>query len=158
MAVSKRGASSSSGGELALGADANLRCTAYSVPNLYSVTPLTHLIVSLIMTGMADGMNIDVAAAAAALLDAGADINAAVEVAGQVSPGADPPVTPYVGPPMHFSPVMMLANTGPSTSGKGVELLKLLIERGADLNAKAGDGKSTREMPMSQEANAIINV
>jgi hypothetical protein len=143
---------------LKLGADANLRCTAYSVPNLFSVTPITHFIVSLVMTGMADGMYMDVAAAVEALLDGGADINARVNIAGQVSPGAEPPVTAHQGPEMGFTPVMMLANTAPSTSPKGVEILKLLLARGADLGAKAGDGKTTREMPMSQEAQQLINV
>jgi hypothetical protein len=58
---------------------------------------------------------------------------------------------------MDFTAVMMLANTGPTTGGKGCELLRLLVARGADLNAKAGDGKATREMPMSGEATAILN-
>jgi hypothetical protein len=142
---------------LKLGADPNLPCEAYSYPNVYHVTPLTHFIVTLIMTGMADGMYMDIASAAEALLDAGADINGRVNIKGQCNPGADPPLIPYTGPPMDFTAVMMLANTGPTTGGKGCELLRLLVARGADLNAKAGDGKATREMPMSGEATAILN-
>ena len=142
---------------LALGADANLRCSAYNMPNLYSVTPLSHLIVSLLMTGMADGMGLDVAAGARALLEAGADPDARVDVLNTVSPGAETPLGDYAGPPMGFTPVMLLANTSPTASPRALDVLRALIAKGADLGARNAGGATTRDMPMAAEAAAIIN-
>ncbi len=149
------------------GADPTLRCTVFTDPykHLLSVTPLTHVIGRMVMmNNWADTKNIDIDSAARALLDAGADVNACVEIVNGVSINGDPVLTPYDGAPYHLTAVMLLATQlkdfsgcgPPSTLPRARDMLKVLLERGADLSIRNGEGKTVREMRMSREAEEII--
>ena len=153
---------------LALGADPNVRFDFYSnynlCPRLYSLTPLTYLVMQFVLGGMAEMMKLDAAAGARALLDAGADANAAAVMTHRVSVNSEPQVTPHDGPAFRQTAVMLLASQcrapdgsdRPVTGPCAAAMLKALVEKGADLGARAADDKTVRELAMSAEAAAIL--
>ena len=129
-----------------------------------SVTPLTHIVVAMVqMNNTCEIMQLDVAAAASALLDFGADVNACVEITHDVAPNGDPVLTPYAGPAYHMPAAMILATQvrdmmqgGVSTQPRALAMLKTLLERGADLGVRNGAGQTVREMRVTREAAPLI--
>jgi hypothetical protein len=144
------------------GADPNIRYDLYDYPHIYSITPL-HAVVKY-AARIADiwDMNIDAAAMARALLDAGADPDARCEIVASCDAPKAP--VPYDGPPYGATAAMMLAAPrgdvagGKATGPVSLAMLRELLQRGAAVDARDGGGRTLREQELlTPQARALLD-
>ncbi len=148
------------------GADPNIRYEIYDYPHIYSITPL-HTVVkhaARVADIWGDMMPVDATAMARALLEAGAEPDAACEIAACYDAEKPAAAAPYDGPRYGASAAMMLAAPrkdvacGGTTGPVCLAMLRELFKHGAKADAQDGEGMTLREQPLlTPEARALLD-